>query len=148
MVNNVSPSKAYIAATAACIGLSIGAYLIGVWRSGMQLNEQGYYLICLLFGLFSSVTLQKVIRDKSEGIQVSEKYRLITVFAMASSVALFAIGLFNASMLPSEKGFFAMAYILAMYSSITAQKNEADRRACGEPVQASQQAPVSITVED
>lgn len=132
MVTKQSPSSTYVFATNACIAISVVAYLFGVWRSDMLLNEQGYYLICLMFGLFSSITVQKVVRDRDEGVHVSEKYRFICWFALGSSLLLFIVGLFNADMAMSEKGFYIMAYLLAMYSSITAQKNEADKRSSGD----------------
>ena len=34
-----------------------------LWNASMQLNEKGYYLTILLYGLFSVVSLQKSVRD-------------------------------------------------------------------------------------
>lgn len=43
-----------------------------------------------------------------------------------SAVALLGIGLFNADMFLSEKGFYGMAFILSLFSIITVQKNIRD----------------------
>jgi uncharacterized membrane protein YiaA len=34
----------------------------------MQLNERGYYLTLLMYGLFAAVSLQKSVRDRSEAL--------------------------------------------------------------------------------
>ena len=55
-----------------------------------------------------------------------------SAFVAASWVALgvgmvdFLIGLWNATMLPSEKGFYAFAFLLAIFGAITVQKNTRD----------------------
>lgn len=123
--NNIIGS--YKIATSACLIASICAYIIGLWNAQMELNEKGYYLICLLFGLFSAISLQKAIRDKAEGLFVSDKYRLICLVATITSISLFLVGLWNATLLLSEKGFYIMAFLLALFSSATMQKNERDQ---------------------
>ncbi|MGL4251181.1 MAG: inner membrane protein YiaA [Aeromonas sp.] len=124
---DVHISGPYKAATLACLVASVSAYLIGLWNAQMELNEKGYYLICLLFGLFSAISLQKVIRDKAEGLFVSEKYKAICLVATAAAIALFLVGLWNATLLLSEKGFYIMAFLLALFTSATMQKNERDQ---------------------
>ena len=46
--------------------------------------------------------------------------------AFFSSIALLGIGLFNADMFLSEKGFYGMAFILSLFAIITVQKNIRD----------------------
>lgn len=53
-------SFAFVAASWAALLLGGGAYLVGLWNAEMLLNEKGYYFTLLLFGLFASVSLQKV----------------------------------------------------------------------------------------
>jgi len=53
------PSNAFIAAAWAALFVGFLAYLIGLWNASMLLNEKGYYLTVLLYGLFSAVSLQK-----------------------------------------------------------------------------------------
>ena len=56
------PSSAFIGASWVALGTGMIGYLIGLWRSDMQLNEKGYYFTVLMFGLFSVVSLQKSVR--------------------------------------------------------------------------------------
>ena len=103
-----------------------GAYLLGLWNSDMQLNEKGYYLTILLYGLFAAVSLQKSVRDRMEGIPVTGVYFALCWSSIAIALALLGIGLWNANFTLSEKGFYAMAYLLALFAAITVQKNIRD----------------------
>ena len=121
------PTNAFKGATWAALLLGIGAYLIGLFNAGMELNEKGYYLIVLLFGLYAAVSLQKAVRDKDEGIPVTAIYFGLSWFALIAAVSLMAIGLYNAgSIILSEKGFYAMAFALSLFSAVTLQKNIRD----------------------
>jgi hypothetical protein len=123
------PSAAFIAASWAALGLGSIAYLIGLFNATMQLNEKGYYLTLLLYGLYASVSLQKAVRDRLEGIAVTQIYYGLSWFALLSALALLFIGLFNAELALSEKGFYAMAYALALFGSVAVQKNTRDQLA-------------------
>ena len=68
------PTPAFIGASWLALLVGSLGYLIGLWNATMQLNEKGYYLTILLYGLFSSVSLQKSVRDRMEGINVSNLY--------------------------------------------------------------------------
>jgi uncharacterized membrane protein YiaA len=120
------PSNAFVGASWVALGTGIVGYLIGLWRSDMPLNEKGYYFTVLMFGLFAVVSLQKSVRDKLEGIQVTEIYYGLCWFGTLLSIALLIIGLWNASLLPSEKGFYAFAFLLGLFGAITVQKNTRD----------------------
>lgn len=120
------PSNAFIAASWAAMGIGIIGYLIGLWRSDMQLNEKGYYFTVVMFGLFAAVSVQKAVRDKLENIPVTDIYYGLSWFAVILCIVLLAVGLFNASMLPSEKGFYAFAFVLAIFGAIAVQKNTRD----------------------
>jgi uncharacterized membrane protein YiaA len=61
------PSAAFVGASWFALLIGISAFLIGLWNADMQLNEKGYYFTVLMFGLFSSVSLQKAVRDQLEG---------------------------------------------------------------------------------
>ncbi|KVN16651.1 hypothetical protein WT08_04130 [Burkholderia sp. MSMB1552] len=52
-------------------------------------------------------------------------------FVAASWAALLAIGLFNATLMHSEKGFYAMSFALALFGSVAVQKNTRDIEAAG-----------------
>ncbi|KEZ97807.1 inner membrane protein YiaA [Xanthomonas vasicola] len=102
------------------------AYLIGLWNAQILLNEKGYYFTLLLFGLFASVSLQKSVRDRADGIPVTGFYYAICWFSRISALVLLTIGLINATLLLSEKGFYAMAYALSLFDAVAVQKNTRD----------------------
>ncbi len=96
------PTGAFVAASWAALAAGAGAYLVGLWNSNMALNEQGYYLVLLMYGLFSAVSLQKSVRDRLEGIPVTRLYFVLCWVSVASVIALLAIGLSNATLAGSE----------------------------------------------
>jgi len=103
------------------------AAFIGLFNATMQLNEKGYYLAVLVFGLYSAISLQKAVRDKEEGIPVTNIYYGISWVALIVSISLMGIGLYNAgSIVLSEKGFYGMSFVLSLFASITVQKNIRD----------------------
>ncbi len=101
-------------------------FIVGLWRSDMLLNEKGYYFTVLMFGLFAVISLQKAVRDKLESIPVTEIYYGISWFATILTITLLVIGLWNADLLPSEKGFYAFGFLLALFGAIAVQKNTRD----------------------
>ena len=123
------PSGAFIAASWIALGTGMIGYLIGLFRADMQLNEKGYYFTVLMFGLFAVVSLQKSVRDRLENIPVTDLYYGICWFATILSIVLLAIGLWNATLLPSEKGFYAFSFLLSIFGAITVQKNTRDSQA-------------------
>nr|WP_147535746.1 inner membrane protein YiaA [Bacillus marasmi] len=121
------PTAAFKGASWAALLVGVAAYLIGLFNATMELNEKGYYFAVLIFGLYSSVSLQKAVRDKEEGIPVTSIYFGISWFALIVSISLMAIGLYNAgSIVLSEKGFYGMAFVLSIFAAITVQKNIRD----------------------
>src|ERR1700744_1326241 len=120
------PSTAFIGASWVALGAGMLGFLIGLWRAEMQLNEKGYYFTVLMFGLFAVVSLQKSVRDRLEGVPVTDLYYGISWFATILSIVLLVIGLWNATILPSEKGFYAFAFLLAIFGAVAVQKNIRD----------------------
>lgn len=131
-MNIQAPTKSYSIASIAALIIGTGAYLIGLYNADMALNEKGYYLAIILYGLFSMVSLQKTIRDKLEGIATSKIYYTLAWVSSGFAIALLTIGLINADLLLSEKGFFAMAYVLSLFAAVSVQKNVRDRQALSE----------------
>jgi uncharacterized membrane protein YiaA len=123
------PSTAFIAASWIALGSGMLGYLIGLFRANMLLNEKGYYFTVLMFGLFAVVSLQKSVRDRLENIPVTDLYYGICWFATILSIVLLAVGLWNATLLPSEKGFYAFSFLLSIFGAITVQKNTRDSQA-------------------
>jgi uncharacterized membrane protein YiaA len=101
-------------------------YLVGLARAEMLLNEKGYYFTVLMFGLFAVVSLQKSVRDRLEGYPVTDIYYGICWFGTILSIVLLTVGLVNATILPSEKGYYAFAFLLGIFGVIAVQKNTRD----------------------
>ena len=123
---NGKPTKAFVLVSIAMLIAGIAAFCIGLLNAEMALNEKGYYFAILVFGLFSFVSLQKTVRDKLEGQTISKPYVVMCWVAAATAIGLLTIGLVNAELLLSEKGFYAMAYLLSGFAAITVQKNVRD----------------------
>ena len=101
-------------------------FCVGLSNATITLASKGFYLTLLLFGLFAVVSLQKAIRDRAEGLRVTDLYLAISWVAVVSSLALLVVGLYNATMLLSEKGFYGMSFLLAVFGAVTVQKNVRD----------------------
>ena len=129
------PSNAFIAASWVALFSGVLAYIIGLWNADMELNEKGYYFTVLMFGLFSAISLQKAVRDQLEGIPVTSIYYSLAWFSTALAIVLLVVGLWNATLLRSEKGFYAMSFTLSMFGAIAVQKNTRDSQAAGEPLE-------------
>ncbi|HQQ83864.1 MAG TPA: inner membrane protein YiaA, partial [Cyclobacteriaceae bacterium] len=117
------PSAAFIAASWIALGTGMIGFIVGLWNAEMELNEKGYYFTVLMFGLFSVVSLQKAVRDRLEGIPVTDTYHGLSWFSTVLSIVLLVVGLWNASLLRSEKGFYAYGFILSLFGAIAVQKN-------------------------
>lgn len=125
---NLKPSPAFMSASWTALLIGMVSYCIGLWNANMALNEKGYYFTILLFGLFSVISVQKSVRDKLEGIPVTELYYGISWFTTLAAILLLIIGLWNADLELSEKGFYGMAFTLSLYAAIAVQKNTRDKK--------------------
>ena len=123
------PSVAFIGASWVALFAGFLAYVIGLWNAAMPLNEKGYYFTVLMYALFAAVSLQKSVRDRLEGIPVTAIYYGLCWASMIISISLLAIGLYNASLSPSEKGFYAMSFVLSVFAAVAVQKNVRDSAA-------------------
>ena len=122
------PSAAFIGASWTALIVGISAFIIGLWNAEMELNEKGYYFTVLMYGLFSAISVQKVVRDQIEGIPVTNIYYGLAWFSTILSIILLTVGLWNADLAKSEKGFYAMSFVLSMFSAIAVQKNTRDMK--------------------
>ncbi|MFW2076777.1 inner membrane protein YiaA [Acinetobacter sp. ULE_I010] len=120
------PSPAFIAVSWVALLAGAAAYGIGLFNAQMALNEKGYYLILILYGLFSAVSLQKIVRDKLEGLQVTTIYYGLCWVSVVICLVLLALGLWNATLALSEKGFYIMAFLLSLFGAVAVQKNIRD----------------------
>lgn len=117
---------AFVFASWVALGAGMAGFLIGLWRSDMLLNEKGYYFTILMYGLFAVVSVQKSVRDRLEGIPVTDMYYGISWLSTILAIVLLIVGLWNATLLPSEKGFYSFAFLLALFGAIAVQKNTRD----------------------
>lgn len=125
-IHSHRPSGAFVGATWVALAAGMGAYLIGLWNAEMALNEKGYYLTILLYGSFAAVSLQKTIRDRSEGLRTTSMYMGLCWISLSSAILLLVVGLCNAGLTLSEKGFYGIAFVLGLFAITTVQKNVRD----------------------
>lgn len=131
------PSAAFVAASWVALLAGLAAYNIGLFNATMPLNEKGYYFTVLMFGLFAAVSLQKSVRDRLENIPVTNLYYGLAWFATLLPIALLVVGLWNATLTLSEKGFYAMSFLLSLFAAIAVQKNTRDSQRGAESAAAS-----------
>jgi uncharacterized membrane protein YiaA len=125
-VTTARPSAAFIAASWFALLMGMGGFVVGLWNATMALNEKGYYFTVLMFGIFAAISLQKTVRDQLEKIPVTRLYYGLAWFATLLAVALLIVGLWHAALTLSEKGFYAMAFLLGLFGAIAVQKNTRD----------------------
>ncbi|WP_026778045.1 inner membrane protein YiaA [Polaribacter sp. Hel_I_88] len=124
--NDQKPTAAYIGATWGIVIIGLLSYCIGLWNASMELNEKGYYFAILLMGIYAVISLQKAVRDKAENLKVSDMYYGISWVVAIASILLLIIGLRNADLALSEKGFYGISFLLSLFGAITVQKNTRD----------------------
>ena len=120
------PTAAFISASWSALFIGMISFCVGLWNADMYLNEKGYYFTILLFGLFSVVSVQKSVRDRMEGIPVTEIYYGISWFVTIVSILLLIIGLWNADLELSEKGFYGISFMMSLFAAVAVQKNTRD----------------------
>ena len=64
-----------------------------------------------------------------EGIPVTGIYYGLSWTSLLLANLLLAVGLVNATLALSEKGFYAMSFVLALFGAIAVQKNTRDIQA-------------------
>ena len=126
MSQQQSPSVAFVGASWTALLVGVAMYLIGLWNAGMALNEKGYYFTLLMYGLFAAVSLQKSVRDRLQGTPVTALYVGLCWMSLLLTMLLIAVGLWNATIAGSEKGFYAMSFVLSLFAAVTVQKNVRD----------------------
>jgi uncharacterized membrane protein YiaA len=120
------PTGAFVGASWAALFVGALTYVTGLWNAEMALNEKGYYFTVLAFGLFAAVSLQKTVRDRLESIPVTGIYFGLCWVALGLAILLLTVGLWNASLAGSEKGYYAMSFLLALFGAVAVQKNIRD----------------------
>ena len=122
-------SKAFVGASWVATAIGKIGFIAGLLRSSLSFNEKGFFFTVLIFGMFSVVSLQKAVRDKIEKIPVSNVYYGICWVVTIASILLLTAGLLHIELLPSEKGFYAFAFVLSLFGAVAVQKNTRDELA-------------------
>ena len=120
------PTGAFVGASWAALLVGAVVYLTGLWNAGMLLNEKGYYFTLLMYGLFSAVSLQKSVRDRLEGIPVTGIYYGLCWVSLVLGLLVLTVGLWIGALAASEKGFYAMSFLLSLFGAVAVQKNIRD----------------------
>ncbi len=120
------PTAAFVGASWAALMIGAMTYITGLWNAKMLLNEKGYYFTLLMYGLFAAVSLQKSVRDRLEGLKVTNIYFGLCWISLLMSMLLLTVGLWNATLEQSEKGFYAMSFLLSLFGAVAVQKNVRD----------------------
>lgn len=120
------PTAAFIGASWVALLVGSAAYIVGLWNASMELNEKGYYFTILMYGLFAAVSLQKSVRDRLEGMSVTSIYFGLCWISVGLAILLLIVGLWNAELAASEKGFYAMSFVLSLFAAVAVQKNIRD----------------------
>ncbi len=142
------PTGAFIAAAWAALLIGMITFGIGLWNSNLQLNEKGFYFTVLMYGLFAAVSLQKSVRDKLDNIPVTGIYFGLCWVSVALAILLLAVGLWNAKLEDSEKGFYAMSFLLGLFGAIAVQKNVRDLTAFSDDLMPANLAASDDTAHD
>jgi uncharacterized membrane protein YiaA len=123
---SLRPTAAFVGASWAALLVGVVGFLTGLWNAEMARSEKGYYFAILMFGLFAAVSLQKAVRDRMEGVPVSGLYFGLSWAAVMLALSMLTVGLWNAHLAHSEKGFYAMAFTLSLFAAVAVQKNVRD----------------------
>jgi uncharacterized membrane protein YiaA len=118
----------------AFVSLSWVAALAGVvFYSALLFNstaltwsDKNFFFAILIFAVYSAISVQKIVRDRIEGVQFTNLYYGVSWLAVIVALGLFVNGLFNVNITLSERGFYGMAMLLTLFGAIAIQKNTRD----------------------
>jgi uncharacterized membrane protein YiaA len=120
------PTAAFAGASWAALLLGVVSFVVGLWNATMTKSEKGFYAAVLVLGVFAAISLQKSVRDRVDGLPVSMLYLGLSWSVVALSVLMLVVGLWNSDMARSEKGFYGLAFAMALFAAVAVQKNVRD----------------------
>lgn len=120
------PTGAFVGASWVALGLGASVYFVGLYNAHMLLSEKGFFLAVFLLGLFAAVSVQKAVRDRAEDVPVTGAYLGVAWAMLLVSLTLMVIGLWNAELLLSEKGFYGIGFAMSLFAVVAVQKNVRD----------------------
>lgn len=123
----LKPTASFTGAAWVVLAIGVVSFLVGIVRvDTLALSEKGFYVAVLALGLYAAISLQKTVRDKAEGLPVSQMYWTISWGALALAIVLLIIGLYNSELQLNEKGFYGLAFTQSLFAIIVIQKNARD----------------------
>lgn len=123
---HAKPTAAFVGASWTALLLGVVTFAVGLWNAGMTASEKGFYAAVLLLGGYAAVSLQKAVRDRTEGLPVSALYLGLSWSVTGLAVVMLAVGLINSGMTLSEKGFYGLAFAMTLFAAVAVQKNVRD----------------------
>lgn len=124
------PTWAFVGATWAALLIATGTFAVCMWRMDMADVEIWLYLSLLLFGLFGVVSVTKAVRDREEGIPVTNIYHALSWLAVLLPMSAMCLYLLNVSTLTEvQRGMLFLTYMFAVFSAVVVQKNVRDLEA-------------------
>ncbi|MDF2665584.1 MAG: putative rane protein [Microbacterium sp.] len=120
------PTGAFVGASWVALGLGASVYFVGLYNAQMTLAEKGFYLAVFLLGLFAAISVQKAVRDRAEDVPVTGAYLGVAWGMLLAALTLMAVGLWNAELLLSEKGFYGIGFAMSLFAVVAVQKNVRD----------------------
>ncbi|MBO3095141.1 inner membrane protein YiaA [Cellulomonas dongxiuzhuiae] len=140
------PTAAFVGASWVALVIAVTSFGVGLWNADMLLSEKGFYGTLLLLGLFSAIATQKSVRDRAEGVPVTSIFLGLSWSMVLVSMLLVAVGLSNANLSLSEKGFYGLGYTMALFAVVAVQKNVRDLAASAAAAPAAPRPPAETDV--
>jgi uncharacterized membrane protein YiaA len=123
----MKPSFAFVAISwvAALAGIiSYGSLLVN--STTLTWSDKNFFFAILVFAVYAAISVQKIVRDRLEGVKFTNLYYGVSWLAVIIAVGMFVNGLFNVNLAVSERGFYGMAMLLTLFGAIAIQKNTRD----------------------
>lgn len=121
------PSFAFIAVSWVAALAGTIAYASALWNNNtMTWSDRNFFVAVLVLAAYGAISVQKIVRDRIEGVPFTNIYYGISWLAVIVALVLFVNGLFNINLTASEKGFYAMSMLLTLFGAIAIQKNTRD----------------------
>jgi uncharacterized membrane protein YiaA len=123
----MKPSFAFVALSwiAALAGVVLyGSMLFN--SSALTWSDKNFFTAILVFAVYAAISVQKIVRDRLEGVPFTNLYYGVSWLAVIVAIGLFVNGLFNVTISLSERGFYGMAMLLTLFGAIAIQKNTRD----------------------
>ncbi len=92
----------------------------------MQLNEKGYYFAVRYWGCLPRHLIKRRCAISMKPFRPPRCTYTTCLVVFVIAVGLLVIGLWNATLLLSEKGFYGLAYFLSLFGAVAVQKNVRD----------------------